>query len=155
MKSLGYLQILSVFQHMRIQLLSLQLKFFINCSPRHPHDLCKRKRKADQEICLVQIEHSKVRYYSIPRSHCNFGQKRKKGEKREINKMENNPKSFTICTMFRKQMLTQTFLISQFIPEKARYNFNFIMQVKFLLVIILILQTELFNSLGSLIHNSF
>lgn len=69
--------------------------------------------------------------------------------------MENNPKIFTICAMSRKEMLTQTFLTSQCTPEKARYNLNFVTQVKLLLVIILILQNELLNSFGSLIHNSF
>lgn len=63
--------------------------------------------------------------------------KNKNGER---NKIESNPKSFTIGTMSRKQMLTQTCLNSQCIPEKARYNFNFVTQVKFLLVITLILQ---------------
>lgn len=52
-------------------------------------------------------------------------------------------------------MLTQTLLTSQCAPEKARYNFNFVTQVKLLLVIILILQDELLDSLEPLIHNSF
>lgn len=49
-----------------------------------------------------------------------------KNKNEERNKIESNPKSFTIGTMSRKQMLTQTCLNSQCIPEKARYNFNFV-----------------------------
>lgn len=49
-----------------------------------------------------------------------------KNKNEERNKIESNPKSFTIGTMSRKQMLTQTRLNSQCIPEKARYNFNFV-----------------------------
>lgn len=49
-----------------------------------------------------------------------------KNKNEERNKIESNPKSFTIGTMSRKQMLTQTHLNSQCIPEKARYNFNFV-----------------------------
>lgn len=88
---------------MGLQLLSLQLTLFINLSSRHSHDLLQRKRKTDQETCLVETEHN-VRYYSVPRAYCNFEEKKNKNG--EINKIESNPKSFTIGTMSRKQMLT-------------------------------------------------
>jgi hypothetical protein len=69
--------------------------------------------------------------------------------------MENNPKSFTICAMSRTQILTQTLLTSQGTPAKARNKFNFLTQATLLLLIILMIQNELLNSLGSLTHNSF